>query len=60
MVRVSLKTAQAIQAMLVGAAVALALGSAGTGRAWAQSGHESRSMIDLQNRSLDRSDKAAT
>ena len=61
MVRVSLKTAQAIQA--VGAAVALALGAATAGRAWAQSGpsgHESRGMIDLQNRSLDRSDKPAT
>jgi len=60
MVRVSLKGAQAIQAMLVGAAVVLALGAAGTGSAWAQSGHESRGMVDLQNRSLDRSDKPAT
>ncbi|HEX3122903.1 MAG TPA: energy transducer TonB, partial [Rhodanobacteraceae bacterium] len=63
MVRVSLKGAQVIQAILVGAAVAAAIVAATAGRAWAQSGpsgHESRGMIDLQNQSLDRSDKPAT
>ena len=62
MVRVSLKTAQTIQAILVGAGFAVALVAGGTGRVWAQSGsgHESRGMVDLQNRSLDKSDKPAT
>jgi len=63
MVRVSLKTAQRMKAMLVGAGFAVALVAGGTCSVWAQSGpsgHESRSMIDLQNRSLDRADKPAT
>jgi len=61
MVRVLHKTAQ-IQAMFMGAAFAAALLSGGTCSVWAQSGsgHESRGMIDLQNRSLDRADKPAT
>lgn len=42
-------------------AVAAALVAGNICGAWAQSsGHESRGMIDLQNRSLDRSDKPAT
>jgi len=62
MVRVSLETVQAIQAMLVAAVLAVVLVAGSTGSVWAQSGpgHESRGMVDLQNRSLDRSDKPAT
>ncbi|HET7064932.1 MAG TPA: TonB family protein [Rudaea sp.] len=51
---------------MLGMAVAAALVVGGTYSAWAMqagptsSGHESRGMIDLQNRSLDRSDKPAT
>jgi TonB family protein len=60
MVRVLHKTAQAIQAMFVGSAFAVGLVAGGTCSVWAQSGHESRGMIDLQNRSLDRADRTAT
>jgi TonB family protein len=51
---------------ILGAAVAAALVFGGTYTAWAMqagptaSGHESRGMVDLQNRSLDQSDKPAT
>jgi len=51
---------------ILGAAVAAALVFGGTFTAWAMqagptsSGHESRGMVDLQNRSLDQSDKPAT
>ena len=50
----------------LGVAVAAALVVGGTYSAWAMqagptsSGHESRGMVDLQNRSLDQSDKPAT
>jgi len=53
-----------VRAML-GVTVAVALMAGGTCIAWAQAGptslgHESRSMTDLQNNSLDRVDKPAT
>jgi len=45
-----------------GTAVAAALVISGTYTSWAMqpAGHESRGMVDLQNRSLDKSDKPAT
>lgn len=51
---------------MLGAVMAAALVTGGTYTAWAMqpgptsSGHESRSMVDLQNRSLDMPDKPAT